>query len=189
MKHDDSIGSQRLIRLVQQACLIVYPPGDATSDSFHPFWFTCMPRSQSCWLQSLAEIFHRTYGKCIAVLLTLDCETHQWSAPVIPTQRCTRDGTIWVLRNEDFADMPPSRRVVGSCQSGVADGPEDIVARLPPHDGLHLFLRHSNHKWIKYWFLRIQGEVAFVPPTSVLADDGTTTFETPRQRVDLGSDA
>lgn len=161
-------------------------PTDSPSCSFSPFPFPFFPLSQSCWLTGLAEMFRQRHQRCLAALLVLQLESQQWTTPLLPTQRCSKDGASFRLLPSDYSELAPTCRVAGSFQSARFAGVSDLRALVPPFDGLHLVHCWSGSGFSKSYFLRIAGTLHDVLPEQVMFDDWRAFLHQYRDRYALG---
>jgi hypothetical protein len=130
------------------------------------------------------DLFHRQHGRCMAVSLMLD--NQRWLRPQIPTQSCAEDGVSWSYCPEDYADRPANIFIGGSYQTAVIHNVDEVLSRIPSHDGLHMLSAINANPGVMYAVLTIGGEKQFAIPEAFMVDDWTHTLASHMDRLILG---
>lgn len=162
-----------LIRLVRNAQgeLLVTPADSAQpSVSFDPFILPRIPLSLHCWLTGFGNEFRRRHDRCVAALFVLDCRSHGWITPVIPSQTCGRDGAAWTLDLGGHR-LPSHHRIGGSFQMRVARDVMEAIETVPDFDGFHIVQTLVAQKSMAYCFLHASGETGVLPAEEAMEDD------------------
>jgi hypothetical protein len=168
--------------------LVVRPvkrAGEGMIGRFEPFPLPPFPLSQGIFLGQLAETFRCDSDRCIAAALTLHVRQRRWISPVIPHQRCERDGVSWSLHAADVEGFAPGTVIAGSFQSARGCGVDELLTRMPPLDGLHLAHSFDVDRWFVYAFLRVGGDVRVCEPKAVLEDDCRACIRAYHDRLEL----
>jgi hypothetical protein len=139
------------------------------------------PSSQCRWISRLADLFYRQHGRCMAVSLMLDQQ--RWLRPQIPTQRCDKDGVSWCYRPEDYADRPASVMLGGSYQTAIITSVDEVLARVPQHDGLHMLCAITGSEPMLYAVLTINSETRIAAPGQFMTDDWLATLDHHTERM------
>jgi hypothetical protein len=160
---NNTIADEGIQLKLQPQGLMVYPGGEQAA--FEPFAMPPVRHSllMHCGLAGV-RFLERT-GRCMAMLLTLDIRTREWSISV-PPQRCQPDAACWTFRP---GVLHKDLRLAGSFQIRARD--LDIAPSLPPHDGLHLIQHHLGQAYALRFFLRAGGQYAQTHGNQVIVDD------------------
>jgi hypothetical protein len=143
------------------------------------------PLSQTLWLGNIAEPFRALHDRCLALLLTMNVVERRWTGPMLPAQRCARDGAAWSIRPQDLLDWPTGTVIAGSFQSARDCSVDEFLARLPAVDGLHLFNSFSDGRWSLRIAMRVSGIVRALTPEVVFDDDCRAFLRAHHERLEL----
>lgn len=167
---------------------LIVLPAPATGSArppFRPFALPRLPLSLHCWMTGLGAEFQRRYeGRCVAMLLVLDCRDGRWVRPVIPAQTCGREGSAWTM---DLGDEPlgPDQHVGGSFQVRQARDVVDATATVPLFDGLHVVETLRGRETMAYLFHRASDETICVPADDAMVDDWAEAMAEAAPRMTL----
>ena len=117
---------------------------------------------------------HATYWcqhrYCAATVLLLDPHALRWHAR-IPAQYPMADGVTWWLTHDLFDDVPTGCLVAGSVQGTTATTAPELVALVPPVDGLHLVRLIIDDEVATFGFARMGSRIEPFLPEDVLFED------------------
>lgn len=152
--------------------------------SFEPFELPLIQQSQCQWMMQLCHNFNVRHQRCLALMLLMDCQTHQWGC-CIPPQRASHDASCFWASRAELPEYPPSVRIAGSFQSRVLADQESPADAVPASEGLHLVLQIQQDPISLIGFLRIQELVKPVLPSQVIFDDLMAALARCTDRVQL----
>jgi hypothetical protein len=150
---------------------VLFINDDPLAASIDPFPLPAFPVSMEGWLMALAHHFYNFHRHGLALLMLVDVNTHLWSNPIVPTQRCSLEGASFRVLPEDLAELKPTLRVAGSFQWGATFSEDDAESMVPAFDGLHLIYWRREKTFSKHLFLRVEGVVQHIDPATVIFDD------------------
>lgn len=171
------------ISLVEQDQKILVT-SSSVAPSFEPFELPLIQQSHCQWMLQLCHNFQVRHQRCLALMLLLDCQTHQWGVS-IPCQRSSHDASCFWASRADFPEYPATVHIAGSFQSRVLaehESPEDAV---PASEGMHLVMQMQQEQISLIGFLRIQEQIRPVLPSQVLYDDLMAALTRCTDRVQL----
>jgi hypothetical protein len=168
--------------------LVVRPlkrAGESMIGPFEPFPLPPFPLTQQIFLSQLAETFRCDSDRCIAAALTLHVPQRRWISPVIPHQRCQRDGVSWSLQTADVEGFAPGTVIAGSFQSARGCGVDELLARVPPLDGLHVAHSFDAGRWFVWVFVRVACEARVIEPPAMLENDCRACLHAHQDRLEF----
>jgi len=167
----------------------------AEDQTFEPFSLPRLAHSQLSWMQTLGRRMFYNAGCCLGLSLTLDVAARVWTAPLVPFQRCRKDGVSWAFNPREMADLPPSWRLGGSFQTvDLGTDNEELAALVPPFDGLHVVAVNKSEPQFVATFVRhsvpvFEGEVVHhvtaVPWEQLVYDDWKLMLDHNAQRLQV----
>ncbi len=170
-----AVDPQRTFRVQPRHPRIV-ASASAAADSKRSLESFPLPRLSAVRFDRLAAslaVFWSRRRRCLVVLLYLDLIRRDW-VTFVPPQFCGPDDARWNTRFDGVED--PGRRpgahlrLAGSlrCLPGVAS--KDVLAHVPPFDGLHITLDPLRSRPGATFIIRAQGEQSIVADSAVLTD-------------------
>ena len=175
---DDHTGDQSYrmipeIKLVRtNEMMMVTPPEVQTSGNelFQPFRLPRIPRSLIKGLHHVCDSFWRESGDWMVVLLLLNQKSEQW-AVMLPRQTSDVHLSSWRVESQDFVDWDEHWWICGTYQSADVWYLHELIAAVPPLDGIHFVTFVNEHKRWPRCVARMGNEVFSVSIPSVTFDD------------------
>jgi len=175
---DDHTGDQSYrmipaIKLVRtNEMMMVTPPAIQTSGNelFEPFRLPQVPRSLILGLHRVCNSFWRESGDWMAVLLLLNQKNQRW-AVMLPRQISDVHMSSWRVESQDFVDWEEHWWIGGTYQSADVWHRHELIAAVPPLDGVHFVTFINEHKCWPRCVLRAVHEVFPVSIPSVTFDN------------------
>ncbi len=157
--------------------MIVMPPAAQAcgSDSFEPFRLPQIPRSLIKGLHHVCDLFWRESGDWMVVLLLLNQKSEQW-AVMLPRQISDVHVSSWRVESQDFVDWEEHWWIGGTYQSADVWHPHELIAAVPPLDGIHFITFINSHKHWPRCVVRMANEAFPVSIPSVTFDDRRSTW-------------
>ena len=165
--------------------MLLSPLGTTNGDSPDPIPLPPMAFTNTLWLGGFAHTLWLRRRRCVATWLAVDFHMHRWLPPIIPHQRCGRDGAAWRLDPLDFADLPPFCMPAGSFQTGPVRGPEEALSYVPPLDRLHLVQGVGAELTMLFCFVCAEGAIQCVDPEGVIVDDWQAVIDSNSDRLQM----
>lgn len=162
---------------------IVEPRDEVGSRVGPSFALPPLAVSSVMWMSALAGTFYERNGRCLTLTLMLNLTERSWAQPVIPTQRCSSEGSAWSYRAEDFADLPDGVVIAGSFASTTASDIAGMYALVPEFDGLHVIAGVGADAKTLMGVVTLSGEPLVIEASRIVEDDWVKTLAVHASRL------